>query len=492
MEHHNTRALRQIAETSDRFLGWFVDAWIVFALGLWLFEYLVTPAVQYPAVIGLVVGVLTRWVFKRGHAKSASWIFLSLLCVAVSVIPALTNGVRSPVLANVPMLVLLSGWLLGHRPMLTLTAVLSAVVFGYTLLENYGLWVPPLPIRSPAVFSMVWVAITTVTAIITRAMVSSFDSNVRREVMLQSDLAESELLFRTLLTSLHDGILLVNDKGHIEYVNQELCNQFSIAEPPESLVGLTARDVVNKISTMYEDPQATITRLRQIVATGQPHLGEEITLKNGRTLLRDFIPFAYGDGRIGRVWHLRDVSALRKAQAELIDANQKLETLSITDGLTGLANRRQFDHVLLTEWARCQRQGCSLALVLLDVDWFKHYNDIYGHQTGDGCLQEVASVLRANARRAADLAARYGGEEFALIAPDADLETATALAESIRAAVRERARAHTGSPLGQVSVSLGVAAMVPSASAHPDALLLAADQALYQAKHLGRDRVQVA
>lgn len=307
-----------------------------------------------------------------------------------------------------------------------------------------------------------------------------------------AQLTESEVLFRALLTSLHDGILVVNHDGKVEYANQQLCTMYSIDAPPESFIGFDSRAIMLRISQMYAEPEATVRRLQDIIRAGVPILGAELVLKNGRTLMRDFIPFEYGDGRRGRIWHMRDVTALRDAQTQLIEANRKLEALSITDSLTGLANRRHFDQVLLHEWSRGQRQGHSLALILLDVDWFKHFNDLYGHQAGDVCLRAVATALQAKARRAGDLAARYGGEEFAMIVPEIDADAALALAESIRGAVHDMAQAHAGSPIGKVTVSLGVAVMVPTADAQPDTLVLAADQALYRAKDLGRDRVVMA
>jgi diguanylate cyclase (GGDEF)-like protein len=177
---------------------------------------------------------------------------------------------------------------------------------------------------------------------------------------------------------------------------------------------------------------------------------------------------------------------------ELTRANEQLEALSLTDALTGLANRRHFDNVLSNEWLRCRRGSHPLALMLLDVDWFKQYNDHYGHQAGDICLRAIGSELAAHARRGSDLAARYGGEEFVLIIPENDAQQARKLAEAIRCAVRARAIAHAKSPAAIVTVSIGVAVVRPADPATPELLLCAADRALYRAKHRGRDRVETA
>jgi two-component system, sensor histidine kinase LadS len=171
--------------------------------------------------------------------------------------------------------------------------------------------------------------------------------------------------------------------------------------------------------------------------------------------------------------------------------NDKLEALSMVDGLTGIANRRQFDHVLQTEWQRMQRAQQPLALVMLDVDWFKRYNDHYGHPAGDQCLREVATAIAA-VGRGSDMVARYGGEEFVLVAPATDAEQALALAQRACAAVQALALPHSGSDFGHVTLSCGVAAVVPQPGQDSAQLLRAADAALYRAKHQGRNQAVAA
>lgn len=167
--------------------------------------------------------------------------------------------------------------------------------------------------------------------------------------------------------------------------------------------------------------------------------------------------------------------------------NDKLEALSMVDGLTGIANRRQLDQVLQNEWLRMQRQQQPLALVMLDVDWFKRYNDHYGHPAGDQCLREVAQAI-ASVSRGSDLVARYGGEEFVVIAPASDAAQAMALAQRACAAVQARALPHAASDLGVVTLSCGVAALVPQSGQDTEILMRAADAALYRAKHQGRNQ----
>ncbi|MGA0611526.1 sensor domain-containing diguanylate cyclase [Caldimonas sp. KR1-144] len=183
---------------------------------------------------------------------------------------------------------------------------------------------------------------------------------------------------------------------------------------------------------------------------------------------------------------------VRERTQALEESNSKLGALSATDGLTGIANRRRFDEALANEWLRAQRSGEPLALLLLDVDLFKPYNDRYGHQAGDDCLRAIAQVMSANARRAGDLVARYGGEEFALIAPGTDEDNALALARGILEGVQAMGHAHEPSPHGVVTASIGVAVSVPTSEHAPQQLLRGADRALYEAKAQGRNRVVLA
>jgi diguanylate cyclase (GGDEF)-like protein len=168
-------------------------------------------------------------------------------------------------------------------------------------------------------------------------------------------------------------------------------------------------------------------------------------------------------------------------------SNQQLVTLSITDALTGIANRRHFDAVLDNEWNRALRTQRPLSLLILDIDHFKAYNDHYGHQGGDACLQTVAQVLNANVNRAGDTIARYGGEEFVILSAECTGPEALSLAEKIRQAVEQAAIPHVKSDIGHVSVSVGIGSRIPTETDSPAHLVKMADDALYRAKNLGRN-----
>ncbi len=196
---------------------------------------------------------------------------------------------------------------------------------------------------------------------------------------------------------------------------------------------------------------------------------------------------------------LRSEQALAQANAtlsltcaELEDANVRLQLLSTTDELTRIGNRRAFEAVLQTEWARAARDGALLSLLLLDVDLFKPFNDRYGHVAGDDGLRLVAAIMQGALRRASDFVGRFGGEEFVILLPGVGIEGAVAVAERLRTDVLNAALAHEASPEGVLTVSIGVATAAPVPGETPRGLIGAADRALYRAKQFGRNRVERA
>lgn len=185
----------------------------------------------------------------------------------------------------------------------------------------------------------------------------------------------------------------------------------------------------------------------------------------------------------------RQITTLLK---KVEQANDELQRLVAIDGLTQIANRRCFDEYLDQEWRRLAREQAPLSLILCDIDFFKLYNDSYGHQAGDYCLQEIAKAISIATKRPADLVARYGGEEFAIILPQTEADGAVQLAETIRVTVRELRTVYLN-PQSQtpLTLSFGVASTIPTAQMTPAMLINTADKALYQAKAGGRDRVIV-
>jgi len=188
-----------------------------------------------------------------------------------------------------------------------------------------------------------------------------------------------------------------------------------------------------------------------------------------------------------------DVTELVRKSEALERSNERLEQLSATDGLTGLANRRQFDRQLHGEWQRSLRSQLPISLLLIDVDHFKRYNDHYGHLAGDACLRQVARILYDCAQRSGELVARYGGEEFALLLPGADAEVAMTVAQRCMDEIAHAAIEHADSPVAEcLTCSIGVATVVARQDLVPESLVRSADEALYRVKSSGRAQVSVA
>ncbi|WP_228038487.1 diguanylate cyclase domain-containing protein, partial [Nostoc sp. LEGE 12450] len=189
----------------------------------------------------------------------------------------------------------------------------------------------------------------------------------------------------------------------------------------------------------------------------------------------------------------QEITEREQVHLALQIANQELQQLAIVDGLTKIANRRCFDQRLQHEWFRLAREQQPLSLILFDVDYFKRYNDCYGHQAGDACLVQLAQVVKQKVNRTADLVARYGGEEFVVILPNTDRQGAIAIAEHIRQAIRALKIPHEQSDMSEiVTVSLGIGSIIPIPGNLPDTLIALTDRALYAAKQQGRDRYSVS
>jgi len=196
---------------------------------------------------------------------------------------------------------------------------------------------------------------------------------------------------------------------------------------------------------------------------------------------------------ISKPFNPRIVTVRVNTQLRLKAKSDLLRRIARTDALTGLSNRRHFNSTLNREWRRCARSSLPISLVFIDVDFFKRFNDIYGHPMGDYCLSSVATAMKSRMWRPADLLARFGGEEFVCLLPETPLEGATHKAQELEASVRALAIAHEGSGVAPVvTISLGVAAAQPAHGDDPRALVDAADRMLYEAKAGGRGQVRSA
>jgi diguanylate cyclase (GGDEF)-like protein/PAS domain S-box-containing protein len=299
-------------------------------------------------------------------------------------------------------------------------------------------------------------------------------------------LAESEARFRLLAESSTDMIVMLDHNLVRRYVSPASLELFG--EPPETLIGKSSGSaahpedrprLLQSIQTLLEGE----VEILAIVTRRRHRDGRWIWVESKYRALRD-PDTGLVSGLIGAV---RDVSARKAAEDQLVDAYSRLEVIAGQDGLTGLLNRRSFDKALADQCRR-SRDACQpLSLLLVDVDRFKAYNDRYGHLGGDDCLRLVAKAIQLSLYRSGDFAARYGGEEFAIISPDTDEAGAAVIGERIRQAVRKLNVEHLDSPYQTVTVSVGAAAV--RGEYRPEDLIALADRALYGAKSRGRDRM---
>ena len=251
------------------------------------------------------------------------------------------------------------------------------------------------------------------------------------------------------------------------------------------------------MQSFSEESRARLLAARQAAIAHQTPWDMELqmtTAKGQRIWVRSQGEAVVENGvTVGLTGTLKNVTWRKQSQIDLAAANVKLAEQAMSDGLTGIANRRLFDQTLAVEWTRSARSQAPLALLLIDIDHFKRYNDHYGHALGDDCLRRVAQLLAGCSRRAGDLVSRYGGEEFAVLLPGIDLSSATRVAQICVDAVRDAGIVHAASPSGGVvTVSVGVASLMARADQAPLVLVEAADAALYDAKRSGRGRFAVA
>lgn len=296
--------------------------------------------------------------------------------------------------------------------------------------------------------------------------------------VMQQKQAEAEL--RALIAAMTDVIIVFDYQGRCLGIAPTGAE--TLVRPIESLVNQSVHDVLPP-----DKAEIYLSHIRQALHE-QRTITVEYSLKVGNSdiwFLANVSPLT----EYTVLWVARDITDLKQVETRLQQANAELQRLATLDGLTQVANRRSFDDRLQLEWQRMERDRTPLCLILCDVDYFKHYNDHYGHQAGDDCLRQVAQTIQATVHRASDLVARYGGEEFAVILPNTTATGGYRVAEAMREAVQALNIPHEKSSVADVvTLSAGVASVVPTPDKTTAMLLSSADQALYKAKKQGRNR----
>lgn len=298
---------------------------------------------------------------------------------------------------------------------------------------------------------------------------------------LRKDMSRLALLYEGIFTHSADAIYTISVEGDIIDANRGFC----------TLTGKKRKEIIGQNIKTFIDPSDHDIVSRR-VETDQVRRYDAKFL-----MLKDDIQYAYvtehpivSSGElIGFQIISTDITERLELEKELREANEMLEQLAMKDALTAIYNRRYFDTMYQREWRRAIRKGTKLTLLLGDIDYFKLYNDTYGHQQGDSCLVQVASTLESTVKRVEDVVARYGGEEFVVMLPDSNEEMVQTVAEQLVSAIRELGVPHESSTVSDVvTISLGVATLNPARDESPDSLFVQADKALYEAKEKGRDQ----
>ena len=307
---------------------------------------------------------------------------------------------------------------------------------------------------------------------------------VRRQRLAGGSVRRDEEQFRLLADHGTDVITRFGPDRQRTYVSP--ASERLLGYRPEELIGRDPRDAVHP-----DDLQVVTANFDTLFGYGQaPPVSYRARRKDGSFVWVESAGRKL-PGAAEYVVTTRDVTQRKEVEAQLHLANNQLQRLVMLDGLTGIANRRCFDAALQKEVRRATRAALPLSLLMIDVDRFKMYNDLYGPAAGDACLRAIAEAIGGQVQRPADLAARYGSERFAIVLPETGAAGALALAERVRKAVRGLRIAHRGSPAEIATVSVGVAAVWPLREQEQSArdLIAMADRALHQAKAAGRDRV---
>ncbi|MBD2260814.1 diguanylate cyclase [Pseudanabaena sp. FACHB-2040] len=311
---------------------------------------------------------------------------------------------------------------------------------------------------------------------------------VAKRKATEAVLDQSKTLLSSILNSSPDGIAALQA---IRHQTTQAITDFRCLVANPVLTQLLSRDQIQLEGLLMGEylenlvshlPEALI----QVVDHGNPWETEFCFFGADEMLWYQLIAVKLGDGV---ALTLRNMTLRKQAELALKAANLKLETLAHLDSLTGVANRRRFDEYFIGEWLRLTRTKQPLSLILLDVDYFKLYNDYYGHQQGDDCLMRLAQALKLLVHRSSDLVARYGGEEFAIVLPGTGAKGAIAVAQRVQVAIQALAMPHCQSQVQDtVTVSMGIASIIPDRATPPKVLIQQADKTLYQAKQRGRNQ----
>ena len=321
---------------------------------------------------------------------------------------------------------------------------------------------------------------------------SQYEEAISLSNILTVDNEIAQLQFDQIFDAVGDALWIIDEDNTVLRINSAFVNLLKL-KSKTAAIGKKCYELL--ASDLCQANKCPLKRIRK--GTTRVDLDIELEITKGKRthfLLTGTPLYGLTNEIIGIVVQFKDITKRKNYEKAIEKANIKLKKLSTIDGLTQLANRRVFDETLQKEWQRMRRSQQPLSVILSDIDFFKRYNDTYGHQKGDDCLKTVAESIKNCVLRPADLAARYGGEEFVIILPDTPSKGAFHVAETIRDAVLSMKMEHAGSEVNDfVSLSLGVATLIPPKDGgKAEELVKIADEALYVSKNAGRNMVTVS
>ena len=449
--------------------------------GFWpsFVEWFPGDALGISIMTPLFLALRSRAPFSRRTWYEATGLFALLCVVSIGVfwqtsLPLLFAIL--PVLLLVEVRLGMAGAALGLLAVSTIGGFFTARGFGPIGLTVFTLTPRTLMLQVFAFVSMLLVYI----AEVVRA------SRARLELNLRA----SEQRFRLLAEGSSDIITLTNLEHEVVYVSPSATTLLGWDRDGALLFergAMVHPEDMASLDKLYTDCLAGKTR-NILEFRGRKRDGSYLWLEANLVLHRS----PEEDAPAGYINVVRDISGRKAAEEELNKALNVAESRAITDAVTGIANRRRLDEYVEKEWERAQLGSSMISVLMIDVDHFKHYNDLYGHLAGDRCLREVTGAIASVVQRPTDFVGRYGGEEFVVVLPDTDLAGAWHVGEKIRRAVELEQIPHEGNPHRVVTVSIGCASTAPARDQRSIQLLESADAAMYQAKEAGRNCVRLA
>jgi diguanylate cyclase (GGDEF)-like protein/PAS domain S-box-containing protein len=418
-------------------------------------------------------------VFRSSLGQSAggqkNWLIMVPILGAIALLLC-QNPIPGPPLLFPLLIFVLLRFGLGWASLFTLA---TAAIGAWATVRGIGPFSAPAP-RDPSAAIRLQVYVISIMAVL--YSISIVIENLRATERRLQQIANLHAL---VAENSRDVILLVGFEGGRNF----------ISSPDRSWGGWSRDEImsINNLDLVHPDDRTNIFSVLNVLRTKNEGAMIEVRFR------RKDSTYAWIEAALravrdpishlptGVLASIREITERKHAEQQLEDAYHAVEALSVTDPLTGLANRRRFDQALAAEWRRALREQNPLSLLLIDADHFKNFNDTYGHPSGDSCLKQIANAVLSGATRASDLAARIGGEEFVVLLPNTSGDGARNLASHICEIMRSREIPHSGNPFGIATVSVGCATVVPQPGQSFSFLVDLADQALYAAKHAGRN-----